>query len=112
MANLSYGKRMLKAGLESQGILQKKVKRLKPEEDAKWWCQAGLDKDGFRVKYISDYKGFGVFAEKDFRAGDFLLEYVGEIITEEEAFERQRKCDENNFFFTRTKGKVCGKFYT
>ncbi|XP_056017520.1 uncharacterized protein LOC130046414 [Ostrea edulis] len=105
MANLSYGKRMLKAGLESQGILQKKVKRLKPEEDAKWWCQAGLDKDGFKVKYISDYKGFGVFAEKDFRAGDFLLEYVGEIITEEEAFERQRKCDENKNFFYKNKGK-------
>ena len=50
------------------------------------------------------YTGFGVFAEKDFRAGDFLLEYVGKIITEEEAFERQRKCDENIFFY-KNKGK-------
>ena len=28
-----------------------------PEEDCIFWVEAGLDKEGFTVKYISDYKG-------------------------------------------------------
>lgn len=31
--------------------------RLSPDSEAKFFCEAGLDKDGFEVKYISDYKG-------------------------------------------------------
>lgn len=28
-----------------------------PDAEAQHYCEAGLDKDGFEVKYISDYKG-------------------------------------------------------
>lgn len=28
-----------------------------PDAEAQRYCEAGLDKDGFEVKYISDYKG-------------------------------------------------------
>lgn len=31
--------------------------RLSPDAEAKFFCEAGLDKDGFEVKYLSDYKG-------------------------------------------------------
>lgn len=29
-----------------------------PDAEAQRYCEAGLDKDGFEVKYISDYKYF------------------------------------------------------
>lgn len=35
-------------------------------------------------------KGFGLFADQDLPAGAFLIEYVGEVIEEDE-FERRRK---------------------
>lgn len=34
-----------------------KAKRLSPNEDAEYYCKAGIDKDGFDLKYISDFKG-------------------------------------------------------
>lgn len=54
MAALSYGKRMLKAGLKKND--PRKRRRLSPEEDAKFYIWSGLDKDGFQVKYIFDFK--------------------------------------------------------
>ena len=39
----------------------------------------------FLVKYISKNKGFGVFAEEDIEAGEFICEYIGTIITRSEA---------------------------
>ena len=37
------------------------------------------------MKYISKNKGFGVFAEEDIEAGEFVCEYIGTIITKNEA---------------------------
>ena len=39
----------------------------------------------FLVKYISKNKGFGVFAEEDIEKGEFVGEYIGTIITKNEA---------------------------
>ncbi|XP_060557541.1 uncharacterized protein LOC132717962 isoform X2 [Ruditapes philippinarum] len=50
----TYGKRMLKASLKLSGSLQKK--RFSPDDDAKFFCKAGVDKEGFNVRYISDIK--------------------------------------------------------
>lgn len=36
-------------------------------------------------------KGVGVFASKSFESGSFLLQYPGELITEAEADEREKK---------------------
>ncbi len=35
--------------------------------------------------------GLGLFAEKDFKKNDFVIEYTGEIISEKEAEKRQGK---------------------
>ena len=34
---------------------------MSPDAEAEFYCQAGLDKDGFDIKYISDYKGISKF---------------------------------------------------
>ena len=39
----------------------------------------------FLVKYISKNKGFGVFTEEDIEKGEFVGEYIGTIITKNEA---------------------------
>jgi len=51
------------------------------------------------------FKGFGVVATRDYQKGDFLLEYVGEQITQEEGERRQRKYAGNKMFFFSFKGK-------
>lgn len=33
--------------LNKEAVNPMKAKRIRPDEDAKFWCQAGLDKDGF-----------------------------------------------------------------
>lgn len=71
----------------------------------KFYIRSGLDKDGFQVKYISDFKGFGVFAKEQFKKGEFLLEYFGENISPEEAAVRSKKLDCNMIFHFFHKGK-------
>ena len=39
----------------------------------------------FFVKYISKMKGFGLFADEDIDKGEFICEYIGNIITKNEA---------------------------
>ena len=38
-------------------MLFQRAKRLPPDEDAEYYCKAGIDKDCFKLKYISDFKG-------------------------------------------------------
>ncbi|XP_056008034.1 uncharacterized protein LOC130050993 [Ostrea edulis] len=104
MAALSYGKRCLKAVLD-KNIKNKKRKVTTPEEDCNFWVRSGLDKDGFDVKYVSDYKGFGVFASRYHRKGDFLLQYIGDELTEDEAREREKRLPENMMFYFNFNGK-------
>lgn len=40
----------------NNNILQRQ-KKLTPEEEADFHCSTGIDKDGMKVKYISDFKG-------------------------------------------------------
>ena len=47
------------------------------------------DKRGFSVPYINDEIGKGVFKTEDFRQGDFLVEYAGELISIEETRKRE-----------------------
>ena len=73
--------------------------------------QNGIN-NSLMIKYINKTKGFGLFANNDISKGDFICEYIGEIISKEEA-ERKiymnyilkkpnyilqiRECYENNF---------------
>lgn len=34
-------------------------------------------------------KGFGLFTSKPLKAGDFIIEYIGEVLEEEEYLRRQ-----------------------
>ena len=49
--------------------------------------------------------GYGVFSIQQFEAGDFLLQYVGEKISVEEAERRQKRGAENKMFFYKYNGK-------
>ena len=51
-----FGVDLLQA-LNSNAMLQKRVPRITPLADAKWWIDLQLDKNGFALKYVSDYKG-------------------------------------------------------
>lgn len=44
-----------------QGTFFSQKSRLSPDAEAKIFCEAGLDKDGFDVKYLSDYKGIYMY---------------------------------------------------
>ncbi|XP_065938459.1 N-lysine methyltransferase KMT5A-A-like [Magallana gigas] len=94
---------MLKASLIDRGDCKKS--RLSPDAEAKIFCEAGLDKDGFDVKYLSDYKGFGVISTTVHASGDFLLQYAGETLNGQDGEERLKRTTENKIFFYRYKGK-------
>ncbi|XP_065929438.1 N-lysine methyltransferase KMT5A-A-like isoform X3 [Magallana gigas] len=87
----SRGKRAVQISLNKEAVNPMKAKRIRPDEDAKFWCQAGLDKDGFEKRFINNTIGFGVFTTAFFQKGAFLLEYVGNRISEKEAEIRERK---------------------
>ncbi|XP_062608303.1 histone-lysine N-methyltransferase SUV39H2-like [Saccostrea cucullata] len=77
---------------------------MSPTEEAAFYCEAGLDRDGL------ENRGTGLFATKDFPKGSFLLEIVGERITEEEAGERKKRKRKKNplsFYFFSWKGIKC-----
>ena len=59
-------------------------------------------------RFVSTEIGNGIFAETDFKAGDFLLEYRGEIISSGEANRRlfmYEKGIESFIFYHYYKGK-------
>ena len=78
---------MLKASVERA---RSSTRGLTANEEARFWIRNRCDQDGFEVKDISDEVGKGVFATKIFEQGDFLLEYVGEVLGKEEASRRRR----------------------
>ncbi|XP_013856382.1 N-lysine methyltransferase SETD8-A, partial [Austrofundulus limnaeus] len=65
-------------------------RRINPKEDAKYYIDKRKDKDGLDIKYINAFKGRGIFANRSFVKGDFLLEYRGELISKDECERRQR----------------------
>ena len=53
-------------------------------------------------------KGRGVITNRDFKKGEFVVEYAGEIVTYSEAVKREEKYDEDigcYMFFFRHKGR-------
>ena len=51
------------------------------------------------------FAGFGVFVKQEHFKGDFLLEYVGERLSEEEGERRERKYPENKMYYYTHNGK-------
>ena len=54
-------------------------------------------------EFICKYIGQGLFAKKEFHAGDFLLEYRGERLQEHEGEKRRSKY----IYFFRHNSKIC-----
>ena len=86
-------------------------------------------KNSLIIKYINKTKGFGLFANNDISKGDFICEYIGEIISKEEAEKKIymnhilkkpnyilqiRECYSNNFslntFIDSEKYGNCARF--
>ncbi|XP_056292494.1 N-lysine methyltransferase KMT5A-A-like [Pseudoliparis swirei] len=65
-------------------------RRLNPKADANFYIDTGGDKVGLDIKYINAFKGRGIFTSALFEKGDFLLEYRGELISQQECERRQR----------------------
>ncbi|XP_077424987.1 uncharacterized protein LOC144053930 [Vanacampus margaritifer] len=63
---------------------------LNPKKEAMLYIDTGRDKHGLDVKYISEFKGRGVFACASFEKGNFLLEYHGALLSKQECERRQR----------------------
>ena len=61
------------------------------------------DQEGFIAKFLSKEKGHGVFATKNFEAGEFLLEYRGKLILEKSAETHEATC---NYVFHFTHGNT------
>ncbi|CAC5426108.1 unnamed protein product [Mytilus coruscus] len=59
-----------------------------PEKQAEQYIRLKKDKDGFVVRYIDDTLGKGVFAERSFNKGAFLLEYDGDLVSNKEGSKR------------------------
>ncbi|XP_063413298.1 N-lysine methyltransferase KMT5A-A-like [Mytilus trossulus] len=59
-----------------------------PENQAEQYIRLKKDKDGFVVRYIDDTIGKGVFAERSFSKGEFLLEYDGDLVSNKEGTRR------------------------
>ncbi|XP_021341581.1 N-lysine methyltransferase KMT5A-A-like [Mizuhopecten yessoensis] len=72
-------------------VIPKRNARITPEKTAQIWIERQEDQEEFKIIYVNAVKGYGVFATKEFKKGDFLLEYVGETIDEEEAVARENK---------------------
>ncbi|XP_056278107.1 N-lysine methyltransferase KMT5A-A-like isoform X2 [Pseudoliparis swirei] len=65
-------------------------RRLNPKADANFDIDTGGDKVGLDIKYINAFKGHGIFTSALFEKGEFLLEYRGELISQQECERRQR----------------------
>ncbi|KAK6288433.1 hypothetical protein J4Q44_G00388670 [Coregonus suidteri] len=81
--------------------MSKRRARLSPEAEAIHFIISGSDKPCYKVKWINDYKGRGVFASAPIEKGSFVLEYRGEFISQYEWDKRQGKYTEkqNAFLF-------------
>ncbi|XP_067277872.1 histone-lysine N-methyltransferase set-1-like isoform X3 [Pseudorasbora parva] len=78
-----------------------KRKRISPEEDATAHILSGEDKPCFEERFIYSNKGRGVFARMSIDKGCFILEYRGELLSQEESQTRQNiyTDSENAFLF-------------
>ncbi|XP_058628354.1 histone-lysine N-methyltransferase SETD5-like [Onychostoma macrolepis] len=70
--------------------VKRRRRKPKPMEEAVQFSLLQKDKNGLDGRFISDFKGRGVFSCTEFDKGDFLLEYRGDLISKEEYERRQR----------------------
>nr|XP_043874457.1 uncharacterized protein LOC122764223 isoform X2 [Solea senegalensis] len=68
----------------NRAIMSKRRRRIKPVDDAKTYILSCTDKSGFMSRLIDSFKGRGVFATQPIEPGDFVLEYRGKLLTQEE----------------------------
>ena len=65
-------------------------------------CQNRLLQNGctipVKVKYISTQTGFGLFSTTEIKEASFIIEYIGELITKEEALLRVKKVNVRNSY--------------
>ncbi|XP_052397671.1 histone-lysine N-methyltransferase SETD5-like isoform X7 [Carassius gibelio] len=78
-----------------------KRKRFSPVEDATAHILSGKDKPCLEERFINSHKGRGVFASMSIDKGCFILEYRGELLSQEESQTRQNRYNEteNTFLF-------------
>ena len=55
--------------------------------------QHGCDRP-LRASFLDDMRGHGLFAEQRIQKGEFVIEYIGEVITQSEAHERLKQTRE------------------
>ncbi|XP_068692866.1 N-lysine methyltransferase KMT5A-B-like [Montipora foliosa] len=71
----------------------------------------GIDQEGFEERFINNFIGRGVFTTKEFSKGQFLLEYKGELISQDEGSSREQSYDEDLgsflFFFKEGSKRFC-----
>ncbi|PIK59075.1 putative histone-lysine N-methyltransferase pr-set7-like [Apostichopus japonicus] len=83
-----------------QGVMSRRRRTaISEEERAVDACLKGEDIEGFRLGFIDEFIGSGVFCEKRFKKGDFLLEYQGELISQEEGEHREANYPEDKGSF-------------
>eukprot|EP00105_Crassostrea_gigas_P033994 XP_019918142.1 PREDICTED: uncharacterized protein LOC105348884 [Crassostrea gigas] len=93
MESLSRGKLAVKYAVEKmdKSSVKPKGRRISPDQDAMFWCNAGLDKDGFETRFINKAIGHGVFTTQRFAKGSFLLEYAGERLSAPDGENREKR---------------------
>lgn len=82
---------------------------MKPKEEIPEFLIQGKDQEGFEDRYINDFIGRGVFTTKKFSKGDFLLEYKGELVSEDEGYQREELYEPKlgSFLFFFKDGSKC-----
>ncbi|XP_047187300.1 uncharacterized protein LOC124849902 isoform X3 [Scophthalmus maximus] len=79
--------------------MSKRRRRIKPVDDAKTYILSCTDKSGIMSRLVDSYKGRGVIAMQPIEPGDFVLEYRGKLLTQEECQSRQYSEIESTFLF-------------
>ncbi|KAJ8045444.1 Histone-lysine N-methyltransferase PR-Set7 [Holothuria leucospilota] len=78
-----------------------KRRRLSPLALAESAILKNSEESGLKVKYISSYIGYGLFATTTYLASDFICVYKGDIISEKEAQKREARIpDSGNYMFS------------
>ncbi|XP_067296145.1 N-lysine methyltransferase KMT5A-like isoform X2 [Pseudorasbora parva] len=77
----------------------KRKTRIRPIDDARTHILSLRDKPGFMERFIDSNKGRGVFATHPVEAGEFVLEYRGELISAEECQARDYTEIQSTFLF-------------
>ncbi|XP_026089426.1 uncharacterized protein LOC113063327 isoform X1 [Carassius auratus] len=92
---------MIKLNLNVLLHVMSKRKRFSPVEDATAHILSGKDKPCLEERFINSHKGRGVFASMSIDKGCFILEYRGELLSQEESQTRQNRYNEteNTFLF-------------